>query len=161
MNGDALVIGYGNTLRRDDGVGPRAAEAVAGWCVLGVSTIATHQLRPELAIPLADARLAVFVDAEPAAAVRVRALEPEETAPSLGHTSDPRQLLSIALGLFGSCPPAWLVTVPAVDLGHGEGLSATAAAGLDEALRRIAGLLELEGPRTDYHRSGIAHAIDG
>ena len=27
---DLLVIGYGNTLRGDDGLGPRVAEAVAG-----------------------------------------------------------------------------------------------------------------------------------
>jgi len=28
---DYLIIGYGNTLRGDDGAGPRVAEAVAGW----------------------------------------------------------------------------------------------------------------------------------
>ena len=40
MDSYLLVIGYGNTLRRDDGVGPRVAEAVEGLRLAGVRTIA-------------------------------------------------------------------------------------------------------------------------
>jgi hydrogenase maturation protease len=46
-----LVLGYGNTLRRDDAVGPLAAEAVAGWGRPGVLALALPQLLPELAEP--------------------------------------------------------------------------------------------------------------
>ncbi len=57
------MIGYGNTLRSDDGVGPRVAMAVASWGWPGLKAIAVHQLTPELAEPLAAAELAIFVDA--------------------------------------------------------------------------------------------------
>jgi hydrogenase maturation protease len=48
MNTDLLVIGYGNELRSDDGVGPRVARAVAEWRLPGVEAIAVHQLTLEL-----------------------------------------------------------------------------------------------------------------
>ena len=52
----ALVIGYGNTLRGDDAVGPRAAAAVHGGGLPGVDALAVAQLTPVLAEPLAAAR---------------------------------------------------------------------------------------------------------
>jgi Ni,Fe-hydrogenase maturation factor len=58
-----VVIGYGNDLRGDDALGPLAATAVAEWDMPGVQAIAAHQLMPELAEPLAQADLAIFVDA--------------------------------------------------------------------------------------------------
>ena len=62
-DGTILVIGYGNTLRSDDGVGPRVAMAVASREWPGFNAIAVQQLTPELAEPLAAAELAIFVDA--------------------------------------------------------------------------------------------------
>jgi hydrogenase maturation protease len=44
-----LLIGYGNTLRNDDGVGVRIAEIIAEENRPHVQVIATHQLTPELA----------------------------------------------------------------------------------------------------------------
>ena len=38
-----LVIGYGNELRGDDGVGPWVARSVADWQVAGVEAVAVHQ----------------------------------------------------------------------------------------------------------------------
>src|ERR1035441_10847597 len=58
-----LVIGYGNTLRRDDGVGPRVADAVAALALPGVHALACPLLTPELADPVSRARVAIFVDA--------------------------------------------------------------------------------------------------
>lgn len=142
----ALVIGYGNTLRTDDAVGPRAAGAVRGWGLPGVTALAVAQLTPELSEPLSAARLAVFVDARLAAdddpsGVKVEPLEPTGGASTFGHTGDPRRLLALARDVYGRCPRAWLVTVPAADVGVGEGLSPRAVRGLEDALRRIADLL--------------------
>lgn len=58
-----LVIGYGNELRGDDGVGPKVAEAVEAWKLAGVSVLALRQLTPELAADLAVVRRVIFVDA--------------------------------------------------------------------------------------------------
>jgi len=145
-----LVIGYGNTLRRDDGVGPLAAEAVRSWDLAGVATMSMIQLTPEIAEPLSKAKLAIFIDARIANpdgpfGVQVCPLEPAETgAFSQGHSGDPRRLLALAREVFGFCPPAWLMTVPAADLELGEGLSPLSTRGLADALSRIALLLKQE-----------------
>jgi hydrogenase maturation protease len=141
---EIVVIGYGNPLRSDDAAGPRAAAAVAGWGRPGVRAIAVQQLTPELVEPLSAARLAIFVDArqaEPGEAVRVEAVEPGGSASTFVHAYAPRGLLALAQALCGSCPQAWLVTVPASDFAVGEGLSPTAHHGLVEALHAIARLL--------------------
>ncbi len=134
-----LVIGYGNELRRDDGVGPRVARTVAAWGVHGVLAVALHQLTPELAEAVAGASEVFFVDAAAGddAGVRVRLLRPNLPRSALGHTSSPSELLTLAQVLYGRRPRAWLVTVHAPDLDFGEELSPVAARGMDEALRHI------------------------
>jgi hydrogenase maturation protease len=133
-----LVIGYGNELRRDDGVGPRVARAVAGWNARGVRALARHQLTPELAEALAGADEVFFVDAAPGrVGVRVRPVRPERQLPALDHTGSPLALLALAEALYGRRPRAWLMTLPAPDLNYGEELSPTAARGIDEALRSL------------------------
>jgi hydrogenase maturation protease len=132
-----LVIGYGNELRRDDGVGPRAARAVAAWQLPGVEGVAAHQLTPELAERIGQAERVVFVDAGQDDVVLTRSIEPSRTAQVLGHTGEPRELLALAEALNGRRPEAWLITLPAPELSFGEGLSAAAEHGLAEALRQI------------------------
>ncbi|RUL85627.1 hydrogenase maturation protease [Tautonia sociabilis] len=141
-----LVIGFGNPMRRDDGVGPSVAQAVSRWCIPGVEAIEAHQLLPELAEPLAKARLAVFVDARIAGEgegdrVEARPIAPADGRETIGHVSDPRRLLALSREVFSRSPEAWLITVPAVDLSIGEGLSPDARQGLREAMRWISRLL--------------------
>lgn len=149
-----LLIGYGNPLRRDDGAGATVARAVQRRQVPGLRVLVVQQLTPELAEGIAQARFVVFVDARAAAPTESAArtaLQPEDEPPTLGHKSDPRHLLALARVLCGSCPPAWLVTVPGRDFGLGQGLSRTArrgvAAALDEIARLVEGLLDA-GKRT-------------
>jgi hydrogenase maturation protease len=170
----ALVIGYGNTPRTDDAAGPRAAAVVQGWGLRGVAALAVAQLTPELAESLASARLAVFVDAclavedEPSA-VEVRPLGPSGKPSAFGHAGDPGRLLALALVVYGTTPPAWLVTVRSADFGLGEGLSPRAERGLEDALTRIADLLRGDDsgiPRVDSrcrpaHSSQFASAVLG
>lgn len=146
--GDALVIGFGSTLRSDDAVGPMAAEIVDGWARPGVAAVATHILTPDLAEAIAGSRLVVFVDARadgPDQGVVVRRLGPGEGNRSIYHSADPRQLLTLARDVFGNCPPAWIVTIPAVDFGIGESLSSTAQAGLERAIEELGRLLGPDG----------------
>jgi hydrogenase maturation protease len=144
-----LVIGYGNTLRRDDGAGYLAAEAVATWGRPGVAVRAIHQLVPELAEALADVDRVVFIDARPARegdAAEVRPVEPRPpdaaSRSALGHFGDPSLLLALASELYGRCPMGWVVTIPAVDFDLGEGLSPTARRGVADALLAITRLLD-------------------
>lgn len=131
-----LLIGYGNSLRRDDGAGLILAEKLEqAWLAsrVEVERLSVHQLTPELAANLArpEVTAVVFVDAyvatpaESPPHVKIVPIEAAITSPSLGHHLSPAALLIYARLLYGQQPPAWMVTVPGVDFGHGEGLSET------------------------------------
>lgn len=127
-----LVIGYGNTLRGDDGVGPFVAVAVSKWQLPGVIALERHQLTAELAEPVARAAVAIFVDArldQEAGAGSAHMLEPSDCKSCTAHASDPCGLLALANAVYGHSPAAWLVSVPGVDFSVREGLSATASRG--------------------------------
>jgi hydrogenase maturation protein HypF len=136
---ELLVIGYGNTLRRDDGVGPKVVEALATENLPGVQPLACPQLTPEIAAPIAQARRVVFVDAAVDAPREVQ-LRPLTAAPSaqiLAHAADPRTMLALARDVFGHTPAAWWLTIPIAELGFGEELSPLAQEGLAQALKMI------------------------
>ena len=142
MDSYLLIIGYGNTLRRDDGVGPRVAAAVEKLRLPGVLTMACPQLTPELADPLSQAGAAVFVDAsvDKQGPVRIRRLDPSDSSQILAHAADPRVLLALARDAFGRAPQAWMLTIPAKELGFGERLSRPASLGLRDAVRAVRAL---------------------
>lgn len=134
-----LVIGYGNTLRGDDGVGPRVAEAVEELELPGVRTLIRVLLTPELAEPISQAHSVIFVDAslEPSAEVQLRALAPAASSQVIAHAAAPSTLLALARDVFGHTPKAWLLTIPAENLEIGEELSAKARGGFARAVERI------------------------
>ena len=142
MHGDALVIGYGNTLRGDDGIGPAVAGDVAALAIPGVWVIVAHQLTPELAADLADARLAVFVDAtlggEPVRAVRIEAAT---AGAVMTHAADPRGLLALCTAVYGRCPVAWLVTAAGADFDFRDGLSPIGRENAREAIDHVQALI--------------------
>jgi hydrogenase maturation protease len=134
-----LVIGYGNSLRGDDGVGPRVAEAVGQLRMHGVRTLICALLTPELADPISRAEKVIFVDAAVDApkVVQWRKLEPNETSQLMAHAADPRTMLALARDVFGRVPAAWWLTIPAVDLGFHEDFSPEVQRGYVEALKLI------------------------
>ncbi len=146
-----LLIGYGNPLRSDDGVGQAAAEMIADRPgdaesgVTAVSTIATHQLLPEHAEAISEADRVVFVDADAGpqpGQIAVRQLVPDtEGSAGLIHDFTPQTLLAYAQLLYGQAPPAALVTVSGFSFDYGEALSPQMTAVLPDLLQRINDLL--------------------
>jgi hydrogenase maturation protease len=136
---DLLIIGYGNTLRRDDGVGPKVAEAVAALALPGVRTLACPLLTPELAEPVSKATAVIFVDAAVDAPreVQLRVLAPAGSSQLMAHAADPATLLALARDVFGHAPQAWLLTIPVEDMGIGEELSVFAQRGFRVAVELI------------------------
>lgn len=134
-----LVIGYGNTLRGDDGVGPRVVEAVAALDLPNVQTLSCDLLTPELADPIAKAKLVVFVDAaiDAPREVQLRPLAPAESSQIMAHAADPRTLLALARDVFGRAPEAWWLTIPIENTGIGEQLSDLAMKGVAIAVEKI------------------------
>lgn len=136
---EILVIGYGNTLRGDDGVGPRVAEAVGRLRLPGVRTLICPLLTPELADPVSRAERVIFVDAAVDApnSVQWRELKPNDTSQLMAHAADPRTMLALSRDVFGHVPRAWWLTIPAVKLEFDESLSPAAQRGLAEAVEKI------------------------
>lgn len=132
-----LVVGYGNTLRRDDGLGVQLAQILAGRAEPGVEVLVCHQLTPELAEPLSRAAAALFVDAAVGGPkqVRIRRLKGRAASVGLAHQCDPTFLLALARRVYGVAPPAWLLTLPGEDFGLGEGFSPLGWDSLQQALR--------------------------
>ena len=142
MTGNTLIVGYGNPLRGDDGVGQAVARAFADEAAIdGVDTVACFQLTPELAERFAAATRVVLVDAAAgpeAGEVSVIPLRPAPArASTLGHYVEPAQLLHMAQSLYGRSPEAYLVTVGAGSLELGEGLSAPVMAALPEVIATV------------------------
>jgi hydrogenase maturation protease len=111
-NARTVIIGYGNPLRQDDGIGWRAAEILEQRLPAGsAEIIQCHQLTPELAANLQGSSLVVFLDAacdqEPGAvsSVPVR----PEGAVVWSHYLTPGQLLTLSDQLGGKAPPAFLI----------------------------------------------------
>lgn len=140
-----LVIGYGNTLRGDDGVGWSVADRLAADPRLsGVDVLRSHQLTPEFALDVSRASAVVFVDATvsgPAGRVNVAALDPVAGGTASSHHMAPETLLALSQALYGAQPPAWLVSVGCATLELGDGLSDVVAAALPAAVDAVIDLL--------------------
>jgi hydrogenase maturation protease len=137
MNTHTLIIGYGNPLRGDDGVGPAAADVVRSWDVPGVHVVTCQQLVPELIEEMKAVKRVLFIDAkadieEPAFTARI--VEPTKTRLSLGHHQTPANLLAILRELEGYRPQAWLITIAVESFDHGDAMTSTARANMNAAL---------------------------
>jgi|SRR5436190_14324830 len=134
-----LVLGYGNTLRSDDGVGRKVIEAIEALKLPDVQTLSCDLLTPELADPISHADCVVFVDAavDAPAQVRLRPLAPADSSQIMAHAADPRTMLALARDVFGHAPTAWWLTIPAQNMGIGEKLSAPAEQGVAKAVEKI------------------------
>lgn len=131
-----LVIGYGNPLREDDGVGWRFAR----WLQErrpDMRVIAVAQLGPELAETVSRASAVVFVDARrdgSPGAVRCDELVPAANSSGFTHSFDPATLILFAERLYARAPRAALLTVGGLRFGFGEELSAPVRRALPELL---------------------------
>jgi len=144
---EILIIGYGNELRGDDGIGPRVTEAIAAANHPGVRVRAVCQLVPELAMELAEARMAIFVDAiaDPdRITVELAPVGAEGITNWCTHTADPRTLLALARSVYGRAPEAWWLMVPGLNFDLGEGLSSVAEEGVRQAVAHVKGLIQMK-----------------
>jgi len=138
-----LVVGIGNPLRRDDGLGPFLAAKIRKWELPGVKVREAHQLAPELAMDVAEAENVLFVDAT-LGDLELRELQAQQaSATSLGHALGPEDILRLSQLVEGRTPRAWLAAIPASDFSYGEGISRPAHRLARRALRMIRSLLSL------------------
>jgi hydrogenase maturation protease len=136
-----LIIGIGNTLRRDDGVGIVAAQKLEKSLADQVRVIACQQLTPELAKDISEVDRVIIIDAEQGnmhGRITVKEIEPGDHAQnSFSHELDPATLLTCSRELYGKYPNAFLITVTGGTFDFGEGLSLSAAGAMQEVLRHV------------------------
>ena len=159
-----LLIGYGNTSRRDDGVAAdilegllarlgMGAEAIGGEddidASAGLKVLFLHQLGPELAELAAQYATVVFIDAhvegsgwEP---LSWQPVSPEVEAGMIGHHLKPGVVVALAEKLFGRRPDAYLLSVLGSDFDFGETLSSETSELAGRAIERLLQLVSERG----------------
>lgn len=143
-----LIIGVGNELRADDGVGRAVAEALATDARLaGVRTRSVRQLTPELAVDVAAASLVVFVDADIRLAPGRIAVGPigDARPGSFSHHVTPAALVELARLLDGGVADAITVRIGVESLDLGYPRTAAAERGLRRAVEVIAAMVADRG----------------
>lgn len=145
-----LVIGYGNPLRGDDGLGWYAAQRLSEMLPGGeVQVLACHQLTPELAEPISHAEQVIFIDVRTAEGEAPGAVTcwPIRAAPrtpeggrsaAFTHHLNPEMLVAWTRYLYGCGPKAATVfSVAGAAFDYAENLSPRVAAALPDLLQRV------------------------
>ena len=137
-----LIIGYGNPIRGDDGLGWRAAERLRELVTdADVEILSLHQLAPELMDPLSQVDLAIFIDAavgpEPGA-LSERRIEPHPSnSASFTHRATPEALLWAARALYGRAAEGRMISVTGADFDYSVDLSPTVEARLEDVVSAV------------------------
>lgn len=149
-----VVIGYGNPLRGDDGLGEQAAALLRlRYPEERVIVLSPVQLTPDLAEPLSRASLALFIDArvdptgrsEPGKLFCERVEPAASTTPAaFSHQCTPSMLLTLAELLYGAHPEAYLLSVTATQFEVMGQLSAAVNASLPPLLERASELIAMQ-----------------
>ncbi len=139
------MIGFGNPLRSDDGVGWVVAHKLSGEHQASVvKVIAAHQLLPEMAEEVSKAERVVFVDAaetgEPGS-ISEKVVE-AVSGRIYSHELSPAGIMRLAQELYGKSPRAHLLTVAGESFETGDQLSTRAADAIPRLIKRIKTLLE-------------------
>jgi hydrogenase maturation protease len=165
IQGSLLLVGYGNTSRRDDGVAAHILEGLLSRLGLnadeiggeddvdprpGLKVLFLHQLSPELAELAAGFETVVFIDAHVEGAgwepLSWQPVVPVVEAGMVGHHLKPGVVIALAERLYGHKPSAFLLSVLGHDVDFGEALSVETARLADLAIDRLSEMVAALGP---------------
>jgi hydrogenase maturation protease len=140
-----LIIGYGNPLRGDDGIGWHVSQELAAHLQdPDIEVLPCHQLTPELAEKISHAQLVLFIDATCEGSPgewSCDEIRPDCEAAIFSHNASPSGLLRLVRSLYGVAPPAWLFTVCGNSFEYGESLSPAVRKCLPDLLAKIVNVL--------------------
>lgn len=139
---DTVIIGYGSTLRSDDGIGYLAAERLMELLPPDrAQVVARQQLTPDLADLLRHHRRVIFIDAAAdtaAGQIDRRQVEPDgQNWGAFVHEMSPAVLLGCVKETYGQSPTGILYAIGVESFAIGEGLSQTAKTALDRVIKLI------------------------
>ncbi len=153
-----LIIGYGNPLRSDDGLGWHAAEKLREMHSEGVEVRTCHQLTPDLAEAASRASMVFFIDARQGGKpgdISCLPVVPRYADIAFSHELSPPALLGFSKTLYGSSPQAFMVSVAGESFEHGEQLSSSVADSLPYLIALIG---ELTARYDHLDRDPVAQA---
>jgi len=136
-----LIIGFGNPLRSDDGLGWYAAiQLFRSAASPDIEVLPCHQLTPDLAEAVSHAETVLFLDSTHEGVpgeFHCSEIQAMESCPSFTHHLSPQAVLGIAHELYGVDPHAWLMTICGRNFGPGETLSAEVLRRMPELKKRV------------------------
>lgn len=120
-----LLIGYGNTLRGDDGAGVRAVTILSNEGT-GADCFTTQELHPEIAETMTEYQSVIFFDAaldtDCVQLTRIRPTYLDEFDNT--HTYSPQALVNVCHALYRAVPAnTYLIRIPAYNIEFSENLS--------------------------------------
>lgn len=140
-----LVIGFGNELRGDDGLGPIAAQHLQSkFDDDDVDFLIEHQLYPEMAEIISHFQHVIFVDADigenpgQISHATLSSQLPSEESSALSHDVNPAQLMLMSQQLYAGQATAEIYSVSAASFEFGEGLSSQIEGVLPALIEQIA-----------------------
>ncbi len=141
-----LIIGYGNTLRSDDGFGSHVAEALIECGNLThTEIVAAQQLTPEMVETLQKVELVIFIDINIALApgeIQEQNITADDQLPTgFSHHLDPSRLLALCYSIYGHAPQAVLFSAGADHFELGETLTPKLHAALNQVVNDIEKLI--------------------
>jgi hydrogenase maturation protease len=143
-----LVIGYGNLLRGDDGIGQILANGLDERIRHpSVKFVACHQLTPELAEPISRAATVIFIDAyegEEAGFLTSYEVMPTRDDGAFTHQATPATLLAAARSLYGKNPRSMMVCVEGESFEFGDTLSPSMEMKLPGLLNTLQQVIDLQ-----------------
>ncbi|MBN8215245.1 MAG: hydrogenase maturation protease [Spirochaetes bacterium] len=141
-----LILGYGNEMRGDDGVGPLVAQLLEKTLEgMPVGVRQAQMLLPEFIVDFSQVEKLVLVDAtvnvapgewtrKPIVAVASADGSP---LPSVGHFLSPESVLGSVRALFDREPETWLYTIGVAEMAIGFQLSPRSRAAAELVAREI------------------------
>lgn len=138
-----LLVGYGNPLKADDGLGCHVARQI-GHHLRGderLEIVPCHQLEPEVAQKIAESEFVIFVDAttegEPGTISETTVTPDPAFNGKFGTSMTPATLLAAAQALHQNCPPAVLFNMTGWCFDFGEQMSTVVGERLQGLIRMI------------------------
>jgi hydrogenase maturation protease len=136
-----LIIGYGNPLRRDDGIGWHIVhELLKSRYSSNVEIVARVQLTPELAEPISRAGMVLFIDASRECRpgeIRQGRILAQEMKSALNHHVSAEGLLQLADDVYYARPEAYVFSVGVESFAYGEELSQVVAEAFPLLLAKV------------------------
>jgi hydrogenase maturation protease len=147
MDKKVLIVGYGNSLRNDDGIGPVIAEKYREYLGIentNIETMSLPQLDIILVPKLSEVDLAIFVDVRAEDSdenlVKIEEVEVENYDIKVYHTSHTlkvNDLIKMSKKWYGSSPRTFLVMPKGVDFETGTTLSEVANNAIGLSISKI------------------------